>query len=317
MPFPTHFISCDWGTTNFRLKVVEYNSLVVIAERKSASGIKQVYEQYLQQKRDTQQSFFTHFLEKQIRQLPTSFQAYPLVLSGMASSTIGMLELPYAPFPITKDGSSLLWKQLQLEYGNTLVLISGIKGDGGMMRGEEVQAIGIAELLPATASGTLILPGTHSKHISYSNQAFSSLTNFMTGELFEVLSTKSILANSVESGVLTTATEAAFRAGLQLGFNDQLSANLLMVRAKDVIHQTPKKENHYFLSGLLIGDELSYLKGTEDAIFLAAGNTIFQLYQMALTTLFDRNQLTFFDGAATEQALLIGQRKILKRSLDA
>ena len=78
----------------------------------------------------------------------------------------------------------------QLPSGAGILLISGIKSDLGMMRGEEVQAIGLEEQLRPHGDGVLLLPGTHSKHLTYRKEAFTALQTFMTGELFEVLSRK-------------------------------------------------------------------------------------------------------------------------------
>ena len=116
----------------------------------------------------------------------------------MASANIGMCELAYAEMPLQSDGSNLLWKEIFLAPKQQLLLISGAKGKNGMMRGEEIQAIGLADQLENSGGGILILPGTHSKHLRYENKAFTDLKTFMTGELFAVLCKHSILENNVK-----------------------------------------------------------------------------------------------------------------------
>lgn len=311
MKLPEIFLSVDWGTTNFRLRVVETATLGVISECKTDKGIRLLNEQYLTQKECERQHFFADYLAAQVRTLPVEYQSCPIVLSGMASSSIGLQELDYAEFPFDQSGQNLLWKQMTLHNGLAVFLISGVKNSSGMIRGEEIQAIGLSKLLLPYGTGILILPGTHSKHLRYQAGAFTDLTNLMTGELFEVLSKRSILASSVTHGPWTEKTETAFKEGLALGFAGELTAHLLEVRARHVIHHTSSDDSYYFLSGLLVGDELRYLQTETDTIFLAAPDPVFSTYKKGLETLFDPAQLVLFDGQVIERALLEGQKKIL------
>lgn len=312
MHLPKHFISCDWGTTHFRVKVIETETLKVLFEHKNDRGIKPLYEEYTQQQAISQSCFFAEALKKQLNILPVDFQTCPIVLSGMASSSIGLEELAYADFPFKQSGEDLLCKAMTLHNGLHVYLVSGVKTATGMMRGEETQAIGLAEYLAPYGKGILMLPGTHSKHIQYDQGSFTTLVNFMTGELFEVLSKKSILASSVKEGQWTPAAKTAFMEGLALGFDGKLSASLLLVRANHVIRHSAKEDNYYLLSGMLIGDELSNLREERGKLFLAASEPVFNLYKMGLETFFDAQQLIFFDDKVIEHALISGQRKILE-----
>lgn len=304
-----HFISIDWGTTNFRLRVVQSD---ILFEIKNDQGIRPLFEQFSRQSDLSQKDFFIHFLREKIDSLPAQFRSFPVVMSGMASSSIGLEELPYADFPFPQSGKTLIYKILEIPDGQKILLISGVKSETGMMRGEEIQAIGLAEHL--SGDGVLILPGTHSKHIRYEAGSFTGLHNFMTGELFEVLSQKSILANSVAAGPWDSAAEMAFKTGLDLGFAGKLNTSLLLVRASHVIRQTNKRDNFYLLSGMIVGDELSVLKNEKSTVFLAASEPVFTLYQTALNHCLGNRDLVFFDEKMLEQALLTGQRKILELS---
>ncbi len=307
-----YFISCDWGTTNFRMRLVDANTLEVIKTIKTDQGIKSLYTAYLNQNTETQTQFFATYLEKQIQQLPTKHRHHLVIATGMASSTIGLEELAYAAMPFHQSGEGLKWKALTLENGINVLLLSGAQSATGMMRGEETQAIGLGEFIEKHGEGILLLPGTHSKHITYQKGSFTSLKSFMTGELFEVLSTKSILASSVTFSGWTEDTANAFKDGLLHSLNTELTAGLLMVRTNDVAKNLSNTYNYYFLSGLLIGDELAYLRKTNTKIFLAAAMPIFNLYKTALEILLPANKILFFEEAILEKALLTGQKKILK-----
>ncbi|MDH3711855.1 MAG: 2-dehydro-3-deoxygalactonokinase, partial [Cyclobacteriaceae bacterium] len=235
MKSPAFFISCDWGTTNFRLRLVETETLRAIAEYQNDQGVKKLYDQYAVQRSLNQEQFFSNYLMEQIRLLPEDHQKDLIVISGMASSNIALSELEYADMPFDFHGGSLYWKRILLPNGLKIVLISGVKGDNGMMRGEETQAIGLAENLRNFESGIMLLPGTHSKHLSYEHQQFTTLRNNMTGELFDIISQNSILSNSVVKGPWCESTAQAFLEGLDWGLSGKLTANLLYIRFNDVI----------------------------------------------------------------------------------
>lgn len=312
MTLPKYFISCDWGTTNFRLRLVETENLNVLEEHKTDQGVKTIFEKFSKQDILNQKQFFTDYLVKQIQNLPAQHQKHLVVLAGMASSSIGLYELPYTEMPITMNGKSLLWENIYMDLVDLhLLVISGVKTATGMMRGEEIQAIGLEDELKQFDSGTLILPGTHCKHMFYEDGEFIGLRNYMTGELFEVLSSKSILSNSIENLGWNEGSEAAFLKGLEAGFEREWSANLLTIRATQLFGETKKEDNFYYLSGLLIGDELSYLKGHKGKIFLAASGAIYKLYKLALEKLIVAENLICFDSNTLESALLIGQKKII------
>ncbi|SNR16581.1 2-dehydro-3-deoxygalactonokinase [Tenacibaculum jejuense] len=306
-----YFISCDWGTTNFRLRVIETETLSVIEERTSNLGIRDLYESFKTSSTVTQIDFFSEHLKEEILKLSQKYQNEIIVVAGMASSNIGMKNLPYADFPFHSNGSNLNAEFLETTNGLKIILISGVKNNSGMMRGEEIQAIGLSEYLVHVENGILLLPGTHSKHISFSNQLYTDLKNFMTGELFEVISSTSILANSVIKSPWNSERKQAFKNGISVGIKNELASNLFSVRVNDVLENKNKKDNYYYLSGMLIGDELRYLQHTDTKIFLAASNPIFEMYRTALETIMPKNQLVLLDDLALKNALLIGQKKIL------
>ena len=314
MELPKYFISCDWGTTNFRLKLVHTPTLKVLVEYRTDQGVKVLYEKFRLQNGVDRQVFFMKYLLEQIEKFPEEHRKYIVVASGMASSSIGLCELEYAEIPFTCSGKSLNWQSIPLREGQELLIISGVKGKTGMMRGEEVQSIGLEEHLAHCENGILLLPGTHSKHLSYKNGEFYALKNYMTGELFELLVRKSILSNSISSGENRPVRESAFEEGMHLGLEGVLTSNLLSVRARDVVQNLDGEDNYFFLSGLLIGDELSYLKDHDKMVFLAAPDSMGSLYKIVLKRIIATDKLVILDSRDLEKALLLGQRKILKHA---
>lgn len=311
MGVPKYFISCDWGTTNFRLRLTDTSTLAVLAEHGTDQGVKALYEKFRLGDGKDQQGFFKKYLLEQIDMFPEEHRKHIVVASGMVSSSIGFYELEYAELPFTCSGKTLNWKLMPLREGQDLLVISGVKSDTGMMRGEEAQSIGLEEHLVASDKGLLLLPGTHSKHLSYENGRFHALKNYMTGELFELLAKKSILSNSIEMDGNRPFRERAFREGMDLGLKSGLGPNLLSVRARDVVRNLDRGDNYFFLSGLLIGDELSYLGNGKETVFLAAPDAVLNLYRIALERIVGEDRLVILDSDDLKRAVLLGHKKIL------
>src|SRR4030095_1141613 len=127
------FLSCDWGTTTFRLRLVDIAGAKIVAEENSDQGIAKVFE--LWKKTDQPEALrFAFFLDR-IRQgiqsiesrLNYSLEGFPLVISGMACSTLGMIDLPYKKVPFSSDGSDLLSKftKANNDFKHDIIFISG------------------------------------------------------------------------------------------------------------------------------------------------------------------------------------------------
>jgi len=309
------FISCDWGTTNFRLRVVQTDTLAVLLEQTGGLGVRDLNTEFLQAAATDRYAYFTNYLRQQIDLIPEAYQQLPIMVSGMASANIGMVNLPYGELPITANASSFRVEDGILREGHPLLIISGVKSTTGMMRGEETQALGLLEQMSPDRDGILLLPGTHSKHLRYRGGAFTDFSSYMTGELFELLSQRSILSNSLRQDTLNSATKEAFLAGLKAGAKDGAAPHLFSIRAGDVLHKADPGESYLRLSGLLIGDELRYLSNTNDEYcYLAGSGPLLSLYELALEQLVASDRLRVFGAEDLQKAFLSGQRKILLRN---
>lgn len=296
---PIHFLSCDWGTTSFRLRWV--SPAGILAEIREPAGVKAIFEKISNDVavRDTERSrFFASFLAAKLDEVRSRIAeppaAVPLVISGMASSSVGWKELPYATVPFPLDGTALRFAELAWDAPAWLgptYLLSGVATGENMMRGEEAEILGVMND-PDSAAGLqramLILPGTHSKHVWIEDGSVVNFETFMTGELFEVLGRHSLLRASVNldgrsSTEVSQEMRKAFTKGVLAARERGLAAGLFQVRTRAVLGQHPPDENTQFLSGLLVGAELERLAkiaGTAPVIIAAArGHSA--LYQSA------------------------------------
>src|SRR4051812_31518699 len=106
------FLSCDWGTSSFRLRLVQND--VITAGVAAPHGARTLFDS-LTPAQDRFEAF-AGFLASQLDILSTKQRIPnrpPLVLSGMASSSIGWKELPYSIAPIRLDGRGLRVEKIE------------------------------------------------------------------------------------------------------------------------------------------------------------------------------------------------------------
>src|SRR4051812_45183656 len=107
------FISCDWGTSAFRLRLVNTETKEVLATIKTDQGNAAVYNDWINNhQQEDRLTFYSNVLANGVQTLEQEYKQSlantAMVISGMASSSIGMMELPYKDLPIHLDGSDVL-----------------------------------------------------------------------------------------------------------------------------------------------------------------------------------------------------------------
>jgi 2-dehydro-3-deoxygalactonokinase len=314
-----NFLSCDWGTSAFRLRLVTVPDLTVVAEEVSDAGIAGTYQQWRENQDTDRINFYLRLIAENIQKLEKrlglNLEQVPVVISGMASSSIGLLELPYQDLPFALDGSDVKTHFLAANpaFAHDLLLISGVRSEHDVMRGEETQLIGLITEQPAAGQEHIyIFPGTHSKHIRVMGSQAVAFKTYMTGEFFALLSQKSILSATVEpSGEVE---DSAFSVSFQQGVKEAVGVNLLhaafRVRTNNLFSRFGPQENYNYLSGLIIGSELQDLLNKNTPISLVAGNQIQKYYTLALQTLDLADQVQVLPARWVDEAVVRGQYKI-------
>lgn len=317
------FLSCDWGTSSFRLRLVRCKGLKVLAQQESSEGTARTHEAWLAagQPPERRTGFYRGVLRPHLERLReaagVSLGGVPIVMSGMASSTLGLRELPYKPMPFAVDGSDLLTDVIAPDDGfaHPILLISGARTDDDAMRGEETQLVGCH--LDDTPETQLVLhPGTHAKHIEVRGGQAVDLRTYMTGEFFALLSRHSILAGSLEKGgALHDAASHlhAFEQGVRAGCEGNLLHTAFSVRTRDLFGRGSRRDNRFYLSGLLVGAECrALLAAPPMRITLTGEPELLAHYEAALRTLGISGRCPVQSQDA-EDATLAGQFAILRR----
>jgi 2-dehydro-3-deoxygalactonokinase len=293
-------ISCDWGTSSCRVRVVDAAG-GVLASGSGAKGIAATFADWQRSglPESGRMGFYQAVLMKALGSIGFDVSGMPVVISGMASSSIGMMELPYHPLPFLVSGEDLRPAVVPATpaFPHVLLLVPGIRSADDVMRGEETQLIGCGG-----ASGVFLFPGTHSKHIVVRDGRAVDFSTFMTGEVFGLLSRQSILAASVEAA--GAGFGDAFLAGVDAARGSGLLHSAFSVRTNQLFGRYDKTDNYQYLSGLVIGEELKGL--ARQPVTLVAVPPLREAYGLAL------RQLGFTDVAHVDagNALLEGQRQV-------
>ncbi|MSU47890.1 MAG: hypothetical protein EXS37_02150 [Opitutus sp.] len=314
------FVGCDWGSTSFRLRIVERGSRRVIAEQSAGNGIKI----FASLPAPARAAAMAGFFAERLAAWPDFSVAAPIIITGMASSNVGWLQLPYAVAPFPLDGSGCQTGRVTFPAVDgrtrTATLISGVRTDDDIMRGEECALIGANVLRSESAargvSTLALLAGTHPKHALLHAGALISFRTHLTGELFEALAGSGLLAASIDRDAAGAAPDLeSFRAGLGCVRERGISGALFQVRARDVLRSMSKPANTWFLSGVLVGAELERVTDRRDGseLLLIGEPRRVTLYREALRAMGVANGGTELPAVDLAEAVIAGQEVLLRQ----
>jgi len=191
----------------------------------------------------------------------------PVVACGMVGSAQGWREVPYAKSPADAQAIARQATTLTTASGTHVLIAPGVLHQGAhgapdVMRGEETQVVGALQRDGAwSRAACLVMPGTHSKWVQVRSGRIEALATHMTGELFALLRTHSILGRLIPADAARpddAPPSPGFARGVDAARQDhgELLHTLFSARTLALTQQLPKEQIADYLSGLLIGSEL-------------------------------------------------------------
>lgn len=291
-------IAVDWGISSFRAYLLDAEGRIS-DRRESGGGILRV-----------RGGDFAAALEAEIGRWLVQRRDALVVMSGMIGSRQGWREVPYVACPaepaeIAQGMERVDWGEGEAEAWIVPGLLDESRpGQPDVMRGEETQVMGGLPAL-AAGSGLVCLPGTHSKWVRVENGVLQGFATYMTGEVFDLLQSHSILSRKMTKGAVTA--DRWFIEGLMLGRRGGLLNRLFSARSRALTGDLPEAEVRSYLSGLLIGDELAAAVPEQPAdIHLLGAPALVALYQAALEKLGHRVERLDADAVAAGLFTLAG-----------
>jgi 2-dehydro-3-deoxygalactonokinase len=286
------YIAVDWGTTNRRAYLID-GAGQRTDEFEDAKGVLSIPE---------------GGFPAAIAEIRQRLGDKPLLLAGMIGSNRGWQEAPYVPCPTDLDG---LVKGLVRPSAREAI-VPGVSfiGDGraDVMRGEEVQLLGAAAAGMVDPHALVCHPGTHNKWALLRRGAIHDFRTVMTGELFSLLKSHSILADLLQSEV--EPNDAFKEAARHAICNETLPADLFAVRARVLLGQAKKEDAASWTSGLLIGSDvrIGLAQPTGVQVHIMGRPELTRLYAAAIAEA--GREAIELDG---EQCFLAGIHEIAKR----
>ncbi len=249
MQQPTDWIAIDWGTSNLRAWGVAKDGAVTFSAG-SPQGMGTL-----------QRAEYSEALRSLLAPHLDTL-SHDVLVCGMAGARQGWIEAPYLDAPTDLAGlADAGVKPEDAPDGLDVTILPGVcvrePGAENVMRGEETQLLGIAALRPGF-SGTVCMPGTHSKWARLSGTHIETFSTAMTGELFDVLRSHSVLRHSLAGAADDADLAEGFARGSAIGLEqpEKLSASLFTVRAASLLSGRSPGWCAGYLSGLLIGAEI-------------------------------------------------------------
>lgn len=265
----------DCGTTNSRLSIVDRNKKVVARGHKKIGvsdtsrtgsrkalreGIEALFYEVLRE---------NHIPEQEIELI---------VSSGMITSEIGLMEIPHIKAPAGKyDLAKKIVRcepeEKVLDLPVPVLFIPGIRNDYpdnatpkdlrriDFMRGEEVQAVAIAERYADALPFYFVVLSSHTKIVyigaggeiqfsltSLSGQVFDAVVNYTSiGKSFRA-SQDEVPSGLTEDEIISTAVDVVDHVGLL--------RSGLMPRFMDVLLHTTAQERNLFFEAAIAADDM-------------------------------------------------------------
>lgn len=279
MPRPL-FLAADWGTTNLRAWVIGEDGSV-LAERRFPWGVGRL-------ERGEAEGRLADTIRPEL-----DARELPAVLCGMIGSTLGIIEVPYVDCPAGLDEVAAHLKPVE-GLAPPVLIAPGLRcrrlnGDPDVMRGEETKVLGWVVQDAARSRGRhmLLMPGTHNKWVLIEEGAVRRFVTCMSGELFELVTHHGVLKTEESSPEDPEAFAEGVGRGAEPG---ALAAKLFSARSRVVGGDMARSAARSYISGLLIGDEISTLPAlagaeTGQEIGLLGDEALCRYYATALDQL--------------------------------
>lgn len=240
------FVAADWGTTHLRAYLASSNNdgTVSLLDECRGPGITEVTDRQ-----------FDAALAQAVQ--PWLSQTQSVFVSGMAGSTLGWVDVPYAGCPA--DTKALAANIVRMPFAATTAhVIGGVQGKNPLgindvMRGEELQTFGA--MASAGSDFVAVLPGTHNKWVRVCDGRIQSFFTALTGETYALLGRHSVLVPDIDQH----DHPAVFAEGVSLALThgaEQLLTLLFSVRARQLSGELQAEHSGAYLSGLMIGADV-------------------------------------------------------------
>ena len=259
---PPVYLAIDGGTSNTRVRAVSGGQVMAQASR--PVGV-----------RDTAITGSTAKLVEALRSAlgqvrhelgPATETVRCVVASGMITSNMGLVEIPHVPAPAGVDELARAARTLTFDEldGLTVHFVPGVKTVPpeptlqtvhriDMMRGEEVETVGIMQAESLGGPLCLLLPGSHTKIVCVDEAGrITRSATTLAGELIQAISQHTILASSLPDAPPEALDPEWAGQGAEFATRHGFSRGLFVVRLLEHFVPSDPDQRAAFLTGLVL-----------------------------------------------------------------
>ena len=185
------------------------------------------------------------------------------VASGMITSALGLHEVPHLTAPVGLDdlARGMVCVALPEVFAKPIWFIPGVRNDVAeigldnceamdMMRGEEVEVMGLLAHGDLAGPLMVILPGSHTKFISLDEHGrIIACATTLAGELLQTISQNTILAKSLNNKFADAINPDMLLAGAELAGRTGFGRACFSVRILDQFMPCDANDRSQFLAG--------------------------------------------------------------------
>ncbi|HEY8443230.1 MAG TPA: 2-dehydro-3-deoxygalactonokinase [Clostridia bacterium] len=248
-----------------------------------------------------------------------------ILASGMITSDLGLYAIDHVQMPAGVDKLAQCAKFANMPEIASIpfLFIPGVKNFSNlnnlneidMMRGEEVEAMGIIDTLNLDKGFIAVLPGSHNKIIKINDQLeIESCYTTLCGELIDAVSKNTIIKNSLPALYKDFDEEYLVKGcgfALERGFN----VALFKIRVLQTLLKIDDKKLYSFFLGAVLANDVNLINTIGGGkIIIGGGRPLRNAISVLLKRVFNKECVELSDKQAS-LATAIGAIRVYKQKL--
>ena len=269
----------DGGTTNLRVTAVSADDHRALAKSTAAGGVKH-----------TAVDGNNHQLKRLLKQCVhdvleqtgcTEADVERCIAFGMITSNMGLYEIPHliAPVGIKELRAGMKRKVFPEIAPFEIEFIPGVRNFSGtvdedtcaamdMMRGEEVEAIGLYDAVKPNQAALFVLPGSHNKFVKMDEKGrIGGCMTSISGEMLDAITHDTILADALNHSFCSAETYDRHMAvcGAQACMNSGLGRAAFSGRILNTLGSMSADKVQSWLLGAVMAEDVRAMTAFESA----------------------------------------------------
>lgn len=267
-------ITIDTGTTNSRIYLIDSKNNQIVDVVKKNVGVKNTA---INGSVDVLKNELSYGIEEIVQRNGCNYQdIYYIVAAGMITSNLGLVEVPHiaSPCDIKDFATASVVKVLPEFFNIPCIFIPGMKNSVAadtvlsfreelnkldVMRGEEVETIGLIKQLQLKGKGIMVLPGSHTKYVLVEDGVVLSCLSTLSGEIIYAVQKDTILSSSITKDLVKITEKAALLEGFHSSETNGLVRALYQVRLLQLFGKMDGNQRANFLVGAVLASDIKAL----------------------------------------------------------